>query len=185
MPDHDADVVGSSHGWLAFFNRSDMNMFLTDPVSRYNIKLPPLDTLPIPNCPFRCIKNVVLSCPPGKECRAMMIYGPQNRLAFCCPGRGPEWDQEWTPIGRVYEYFPHLERRLPRFYQSLVYSSRQKLFFSVTESGDFEAWDLSDPMSPRRISMDDVQVHDGKSQRLSRLVVTNTRRKSLTNKSFR
>lgn len=65
----------------------------------------------------------------------------------------------------MYEYFPHLERRLPRFYQSLVYSSRQKLFFSVTESGDFEAWDLSDPMSPRRISMDDVQVHDGKSQR--------------------
>lgn len=73
MPDHDADVVGSSRGWLAFFNRSDMNMFLTDPVSRYNIKLLPLDTLPIPNCPFRCIKNVVLSCPPGKECRAMMI----------------------------------------------------------------------------------------------------------------
>ncbi|KAI3449824.1 hypothetical protein Pfo_006489 [Paulownia fortunei] len=67
----------------------------------------------------------------------MMTYGPTDRLAFCWPGRSAEW----TPISALTSH------------QDFVYSSRQKLFFCVTRHGEFEAWDLQDPLSPRVIPM--------------------------------
>lgn len=169
------DLVGSSHGWLALFDRSDKCISLSDPVTGRNIKLPPFDTLAInegsflivdgefvPNICGGDIANVVISCSPEEEeeeeCRAVMIYTSKNMLAFCCPGRSVEW----TPIGNVYEYCPYYQRTIPRRYDSVVYSSRQKLFFSVTAVDEFEAWDLSDPRSPLRISMADVKVDQKK-----------------------
>ncbi|KAI3452249.1 hypothetical protein Pfo_008914 [Paulownia fortunei] len=50
LPDDDAELLGSSHGWLALFNRRNCDLFLSNPLSRRHIKLPPLHTLTtIPN----------------------------------------------------------------------------------------------------------------------------------------
>ncbi|KAI3466884.1 hypothetical protein Pfo_023547 [Paulownia fortunei] len=152
LPDDDAKFVGSSHGWLALFNRRNCDLFLCNPLSRRQIKLPPIHTLPIPEKnltgSYGCVSNVIISCSPDEEdCRAMMTYGPTDRLAFCWPGHSTEW----TPIGAPFHEFE--DGRIGRAYQAFVYSSRQKLFFCVTQYGEFEAWDLQDPRSPRMIPM--------------------------------
>ncbi|KAH6765776.1 hypothetical protein C2S52_016759 [Perilla frutescens var. hirtella] len=53
-PDDDARVVGSSHGWLALLNRRNNDLFLSNPLSRRDIKLPPIDALP--NSEMNCWK---------------------------------------------------------------------------------------------------------------------------------
>lgn len=149
MPDHDADFVGSSHGWLIFFNRFDKKMFLGDPFSRRHVELPPINSLAIPESNFKggrcCVKNVIISSsdPDDDDGHAMMTFGPQDRLAFCCPGHS----LEWTPIGKVYTHkssvacsrsfvCPHCDNHkngVSRRYPSFVYSTKQKLLFTVNQ----------------------------------------------------
>ncbi|KAG8384932.1 hypothetical protein BUALT_Bualt04G0169600 [Buddleja alternifolia] len=154
-PDDESELKGSSHGWLALFDPRNCDLFLSNPLSRRHIKLPPIHNLPIPEenleGGYGCVNNVIISCSPDEEeCRAMMTFGPTDRLAFCCPGRR---STEWTPIGEPFETDED-GRRTPRSCESFVYSSTEKLFYCVIGYGEFEAWDLQDPSSPRCTLMD-------------------------------
>ncbi|KAL7101356.1 hypothetical protein ACP275_08G049500 [Erythranthe tilingii] len=150
MPDDDAKVVGSSHGWLSLFNHSSNgDLFLSNPLTRRHIKLPSVDpkksNLVYPGMynDSQWVTSVVISCSPDEQdCRAVMTFTPENRMAFCCPGRS----SEWTPIGDLSLEFD--EHFFARDYEDIVYSPKQNLFFCATTYGDFEAWDLSNPNSP-------------------------------------
>ncbi|GFP94222.1 hypothetical protein PHJA_001566700 [Phtheirospermum japonicum] len=133
-PDNDAKIVGSSHGWLALFHEHNCDLFLYNPISGRHIKLPPLS---MGN--GRLSKIIISSSSPHEEdCRAVITYGPEDRLAFCCPGRTRS-TIEWTLLGDCSSYQ----------YESLAYSSKQKLFFCARTHDDLEAWNLRDPLSPR------------------------------------
>ncbi|KAL3655467.1 hypothetical protein CASFOL_001253 [Castilleja foliolosa] len=149
----EAKFVGSSHGWLALFNQRNHNhLFLYNPITHRHIKLPPIETLPdprinlTPNGGRGSVYKLILSSSPDEdddECIAMMIFGPERRLAFCHPCRSTEW----TPIGELY-YYVENKGMFPRSYLDIVYSSRQKLFFCQTLRL-LECWDLSNSLSPR------------------------------------
>ncbi|GFP92571.1 hypothetical protein PHJA_001401300 [Phtheirospermum japonicum] len=170
-----AVLVGSSHGWLAFFNQSNNHLFLSNPLSDRHLKLPPIDTLPNPEINLRdgcgTVSKVILSCSPDddeeEECRAMMSFGPGDSLAFCLPGRSPT---HWTPIGKLFfDNYPidddyrddGLNYSYGRAYEDFVYCSRRKLFSCITEfvmnlelwepsvPTELEDWDLCEPSSPR------------------------------------
>ncbi|KAL3639761.1 hypothetical protein CASFOL_014729 [Castilleja foliolosa] len=152
----DAELVGSSHGWLALFNRRNNNhIFLYNPITRRHIKLPPIETLPDPKINLTpngrgSISKLILSSSPDdddEECIAMMIFSRERRLAFCHPCRSTEW----TPVGELYYHLPG-EGSFPRSYEDIVYSSTQKLLFCqtlMTLTLDLECWDLSNSLSPR------------------------------------
>ncbi|KAH6774635.1 hypothetical protein C2S51_013039 [Perilla frutescens var. frutescens] len=84
--------VGSSHGWVVSFDSRAGDMFLFNPVSGRRINLPSTRTIPmedrlIKGDGYSNVTSVILSCSPDDDhCRALMIYSPHNRLAFCCPG---------------------------------------------------------------------------------------------------
>ncbi|KAK6153215.1 hypothetical protein DH2020_012854 [Rehmannia glutinosa] len=133
-PDDKAKIVCSSHGWLALFHFQNDNydLFLSNSLSRRNIKLPPIQNLL--NIPESILKggylsvtNVIISSSSldEEDCRVMVIYGRDQRLAFCCPARArvdPPQRSDWLRV--------------------------------IGDSGDhFVAWDLRDPLSPRMIPM--------------------------------
>ncbi|KAL3619290.1 hypothetical protein CASFOL_036860 [Castilleja foliolosa] len=126
-PNHHRVLRGSSHGWLALFNKQNLDLFLYNPISRRHIKLPPIHSL-------SKVSKVILSCSPDEEnCRAVMIHGDADSMAFCCPGRS----KGWTPIG-------------PETYEC-VYSSEQELLFGLTNDDKLETWDIRDLSSPKMI----------------------------------
>ncbi|KAG8384866.1 hypothetical protein BUALT_Bualt04G0162900 [Buddleja alternifolia] len=98
-PGDESELKGSSHGWLALFNPRNCDLFLSNPLSRRHIKLPPIHSLSIPKNNlaggYGCVTNLIISCSPDEEeCRAMMTFGPDDRLAFCCPGSSTEYFQK-------------------------------------------------------------------------------------------
>ncbi|KAL3655008.1 hypothetical protein CASFOL_000794 [Castilleja foliolosa] len=135
LVDDDAKVVGSSHGYLALFNqRNNNHLFLYNPIN-----LTPDGR--------GSVSKLILSSSPDDdddECIALMIFGPERRLAFCNPCRSTEW----TPIGELYCYVKN-KGIFRRSYVDIVYSSTQKLFFCQTNNGPLECWDLADSLSPR------------------------------------
>ncbi|KAL3637034.1 hypothetical protein CASFOL_019333 [Castilleja foliolosa] len=150
-PADDSKIVGSSHGWLALFDPSTYDLYLSNPLTRKHIKLPPIHNLPIPQNNlkggYRCVSKLIISGSPHEdECRAIMSFDSTNKLAFCSLGR---LKTEWTPIGDTVH--KHRSFSVPRVYEEFVYSSRQKLFFCLTgsTSDDLEGWDFNDPNSPR------------------------------------
>ncbi|KAL7116439.1 hypothetical protein ACP275_03G005000 [Erythranthe tilingii] len=136
-------VVGSSHGWLALcnsggssFNNNNNNMYLYNPVSQ--------SIFDLPSFPMSVPSKVILSSSPEEDsCRAIMSFGPQNRLLYCCPGRS----NEWTPIDDEAE----TSTPYPTIYNDFVYSKGQKLLFSINSSDMFECWDLADLANPKQI----------------------------------
>ncbi|KAG8376923.1 hypothetical protein BUALT_Bualt09G0114600 [Buddleja alternifolia] len=156
--DHeDIEFVSSSHGWLTLFNTRNCDLFLRNPLSGRRIKLPPIHTLHIPEENLRggygCVTKVITSCSPEEEnCLVMMSFGTEDRLAFCSPSSSAA---EWTPIGDLYHVDDEDNDNLTaRVYQDFVYSSRQKLFYCITQWEVLEAWDLQDMGSPKVIPMD-------------------------------
>ncbi|KAL7101335.1 hypothetical protein ACP275_08G048000 [Erythranthe tilingii] len=148
------EIVGSSHGWLALCNHREEQQFLFNPLSNRRVELPPTDALPVhEDYEDYCtpLNKLIISCSPEEEhCVAMMSYSMDERLAFCsCPSRAAA---EWTQIGEWSHAFE--DKTLPRAYQDFVYSGKHKLFFCVTEFGDFEAWDFKDPNSPAMTPVD-------------------------------
>ncbi|KAL3655200.1 hypothetical protein CASFOL_000986 [Castilleja foliolosa] len=146
--DDDAEFVGSSHGWLALFNQRNNHLFLYNPITNRHIKLPPIKTLPDPEINLSpdgrgsVSKLILSSSPDDDECIAMMIFGPNRRLAFCHPCRSTEW----TPIGVLYDF----DTMVPRPYLDIAYSSTQKLLFCNTTNPLYlECWDLANSLSPR------------------------------------
>ncbi|CAA0819225.1 Protein of unknown function (DUF295 [Striga hermonthica] len=152
--DIDAKFVGSSHGWIVVLNRSNHGLLLWNPITQVRINLPSLLTLPDPqiNC-CGIVSKLILSCSPDQDvdqCRAMMIFGPLDRLAFCQPGRSTHW----TPIGHFY-WYKNLyweadddDEDHARRYADCVYSTTQKLFFCYV-MWRLECWDLGDLECPR------------------------------------
>ncbi|KAL9154079.1 hypothetical protein ABFS82_10G090600 [Erythranthe guttata] len=161
--EEDGVLVGSSHGWLAFY-KENMNpgppifdLFLSNPLSNHEqslVKLPPVETLPLTEDKLRrgwgTPTKIILSSSPDNNreaCRAIMSFGPELRLAFCCPGRSD--DEEWTPIGSLYHKDDPIDRRIARGYVDFVYSTRRNRLLCATTWGHFESWDLVDPHSPK------------------------------------
>ncbi|GFP80737.1 hypothetical protein PHJA_000217000 [Phtheirospermum japonicum] len=171
LPDDECEFVGSSHGWLALFNPRNNDLFLSNPITRRHIKLPSIQTLPDPKTNLTrdglgSVSKVILSCCPDAddavECRAMMTFGPGDRLAFCHPRRSTEW----TPIGDLY-FTGYREdewccvMKYGRAYEDFVYCSQRKVFGCTTQLEIdllnwcptpptlFEVWDLfsSEPKS--------------------------------------
>ncbi|CAA0819562.1 Protein of unknown function (DUF295 [Striga hermonthica] len=153
--DDDAKLVCSSHGWIAVLNQRNHGLLLWNPITQVRINLPSLLTLPDPqiNC-CGIVSKLILSCSPDNDldqCRAMMIFGPLNRLAFCQPGRSTHW----TPIGHLYwskkfysEVHNHDDGMFAMQYTDCVYSTTHKLFFCFV-IWRLECWDLQDLECPR------------------------------------
>ncbi|GFQ06549.1 hypothetical protein PHJA_002798900 [Phtheirospermum japonicum] len=144
---HKSDVVGSSHGWLVHLNQNRGVLFLSNPISRRLIELPPIHFLPDPETQsrysqFRISKLVLSSSPDDKDCRAMISFGPGDRLAFC----SPRTSMEWIPIG-ISDVTPSV--RCYRRYQDFVpLPNSHHLFTSVTDLY-LDVWDVKEPRSPR------------------------------------
>ncbi|KAH6765775.1 hypothetical protein C2S52_016758 [Perilla frutescens var. hirtella] len=147
-------VVGSSHGWVASFNREKHVIYLWNPISRGpHIKLPDIDRLPesiYGSSRLGHVYKLILTCSPassGGECRAVMAleWGP---LAVCCPGGGKWWSLGEQIIGSGGNV---------RTYEDFVYSSRRKQLLCLTENEDLESWDLSDPSSPTIVWKDSLE----------------------------
>ncbi|KAK3009371.1 hypothetical protein RJ639_014687 [Escallonia herrerae] len=174
IPD-DALCVGSSHGWLAYASLRRGTYFLTNPViccptPRPTISLPPVQTLPavsfaqesedrdlvlklglkdnltggfieqkIEDLYSYLIVKVVMSSDPIKDKNTvvMAIQGQRYEISFCRPG-GVRWG--------------YLKGQNRRGYSDLGYSQKHKLFYALFRTGYvFDAWDLNDPSSPKRI----------------------------------
>ncbi|KAL1565598.1 hypothetical protein AAHA92_07794 [Salvia divinorum] len=157
LPDDNAQVVGSSHGWLALMNRRNNELFLSNPITRRHIRLPPIQSLPnpelnlLPGGKARVSKLILSASPDNKECRAMVSFGQDDRLAFCRLGHS----QEWVPIGK-----PYMDRDdeiykivYPKSYDDFVFSSKSNVFTCLTKSGihvwGLEEWDLTNMDSPK------------------------------------
>ncbi|GER56382.1 hypothetical protein STAS_34111 [Striga asiatica] len=177
--DDDAKFVGSSHGWIAVLNRRNHGLFLWNPMTEVRINLPSLLTLPDPqiNC-CGIVSKLILSCSPDHDvdqCRAMMIFGPFNRLAFCQPGRSTHW----TPIGHLYwtkylygEVSHHSDEEddYVRRYTDCVYSPTHKLFFCYV-MWRLECWDLGDLECPRICWSEIVRYMSGVASELETRVL--------------
>ncbi|XP_047949487.1 uncharacterized protein LOC125195372 [Salvia hispanica] len=159
-PDDEAEVVGSSHGWLALKNHRNNELFLSNPMTHRHIKLPPIDSLPNPefnldNCSRSAnVSKLILSASPDDaDCRAMVAFGWSGRLAFCRPGHS----RDWAPIGQL---FMERERegkwydyKYARSYDDFVFSSKSNVFTCLTSSNihtrGLEDWDLTSIDSPK------------------------------------
>ncbi|CAA0832046.1 Unknown protein [Striga hermonthica] len=80
-------IVGSSHGWLALFNPTNSDLFLSNPLTGRHI--------------------ISGEDPEHEDCRALMIFGTCEILAFCCQGRA---GAGWTRIG-AHTYPPYNDVR--------------------------------------------------------------------------
>lgn len=150
----DVDFAGSSHGWLALFNRRNYDLYLSNPITDRRIQLPPL---PVPRPRtfggVGVVERVSLSSSPDqKSCQSFMTI--EGRAALC----SPRCSSEWT-------LFPG-----DREYDDLVYSSTHGRLFCVTSgSAELECWDTSDEASPRLdwVIQDDRKLDFGGANELS------------------
>ncbi|XP_057789196.1 uncharacterized protein LOC131006072 [Salvia miltiorrhiza] len=118
----DVDFVGSSHGWLALYNRRSTDLFLSNPIADRHVKLPPLPGA----------DRVILSASDAPL--AFATFGSRRELAFCRPHRR---GGEWTHFGGDYTY------------DNLVYSTKHKRLFCVCHEQEYyginiilEGWDV-------------------------------------------
>ncbi|KAL6515750.1 hypothetical protein OROHE_018440 [Orobanche hederae] len=145
LSEDDGEVVGSSHGWAAVFNKGKGQLFLLDPLTNHRVNLPPIRTLADPHLNLDVdgrgsVSKVALSSssPDDDDCRAAMIFGPTRRLALC----SPRHSSEWTPLGDPF-FLPEFDHpdeedfyeRQARVHADLVYCSKRKVLTSVT-AGD-------------------------------------------------
>lgn len=167
-----AVVVGSSHGWLAWYNKQrNRDVFLSNPMTGGHVTLPSASTLPISEHQTRKYggrhlsgaemrelygkpyKIIINSPDPETDtnCRAIMCFGLEYRLATCRPGSS----SVWTPFGSLYHEKEagindkYGAGRVARVYQDFAYSSTRKHLYCVTQFVNLECWDLDDPYSPR------------------------------------
>ncbi|GER47978.1 hypothetical protein STAS_25134 [Striga asiatica] len=165
---------GSSHGWLALYDESSLDVFLYNPITGGHISLPPFGHFPdYPPNSNGLYKKVILSCSPdddGPNCRAIMIYNNVAALAFCCPGLSKEWtrigDHNWFDQDSGQDFFGG--------YEDCVYSTRHEALFCLTRLGVLESWDIRDPQSPRAVKI----AED--SRKVGRLGYPRTGTKKLT-----
>ncbi|KAL3636247.1 hypothetical protein CASFOL_020794 [Castilleja foliolosa] len=149
LPENDSVIIGSSHGYLALLNQHRGDVFLYNPISGWLRKLPCLANL-VDNydLKLRTLKFILSFSPdnhdPLEYFRAIVSFGPGDRLAFCLPGVS----YEWTPIGisgdkPIYGAYAYSYR-----YQDFVYSTMDKLFYAINDLS-VHSWDLSERRAPR------------------------------------
>ncbi|GER56585.1 hypothetical protein STAS_34327 [Striga asiatica] len=164
----ESEIVGSSHGWLALFNLRNNSIVLSNPFTHRQINLPPVHTLPDPEINLTDgrgrVSKVVLSCCPDEDeegCRAVMSYGPGERLAFCRPRRCTEWSpMEDSFFDGYKEEIRDYGVDYARIYEDFTYCPKREVFncttqfevdledWSIAVPTQFEVWDLlSDPHS--------------------------------------
>ncbi|KAL6523912.1 hypothetical protein OROMI_031007 [Orobanche minor] len=102
-------LVGSSHGWLAFFDKNSQHVFLSNPISGGHIKLP--------RSPYPWPCRVILSCAPGDDEKCYAV-STKPALAFCQVGVSDEWT--------VFD--------IPILYDDFTYCSTRKVFSFITPS---------------------------------------------------
>ncbi|KAL6534093.1 hypothetical protein OROHE_013926 [Orobanche hederae] len=102
-------LVGSSHGWLAFFDKKSQHVFLSNPISGGHIKLP--------RSPYPWPCRVILSCAPGDDEKCYAV-STKPALAFCQVGVSDEWT--------VFD--------IPILYDDFAYCSTRKVFSFITPS---------------------------------------------------
>ncbi|KAL3637044.1 hypothetical protein CASFOL_019343 [Castilleja foliolosa] len=166
-PPDDSKIVGSSQSWLALFDTSNCDLYLSNPLTRRHIKLPPIhNLLPIQEAPkggYGCVSKLIISCSPHEnECRAIISFDSPTKLAFCSLGT---LTTDWKPISTLFLKYHYDDRN----YEDFVYSARQKLFFCLTDvdAEDLEGWDLTDPNSPRVDWFDEYLLKEEYSDWLS------------------
>ncbi|CAA0824544.1 Unknown protein [Striga hermonthica] len=100
-----AEAMGSSRGWVIWFDTLSQKLFLSNPLKHRHLDLPLALQPDHHNIPTNSddtrggITSIMISSPDpdtDPECRAVIIYGPQSKLAFCFPGTA----DEWTPLGQ-------------------------------------------------------------------------------------
>ncbi|CAA0836413.1 Unknown protein [Striga hermonthica] len=146
---------GSSHGWLALYDKSSLDVFLYNPITGGHISLPPFGHFPDYPPASKILQKVILSCSPdeGSNCRAIMIYNNVAALAFCCPG----FSKEWTRIGDHHWFDQDSGRAFFGGYADCVYSTRHEALFCLTRRGGvLESWDIRDPQSPSAVKLAEV-----------------------------
>ncbi|KAL3629394.1 hypothetical protein CASFOL_026616 [Castilleja foliolosa] len=95
---------------------------------------------------WRDVSGLILTCSPDEDeenCRAVMVNGFGNMLAFCCPGKSKEWTMMRD------------EERGNRYYNDCVYCTSRKLLYALTYRSGIETWDFGDPSSPKLIKVDE------------------------------
>ncbi|KAH6822937.1 hypothetical protein C2S53_017755 [Perilla frutescens var. hirtella] len=128
---------------------------VADDDTKRRINLPPIHTLPNSKGGLSCAAKVVVSSSPNAgDCRVVMSYGPEERLAFYCPCQS----SEWTPIGAWYHEDDG--KKTARVYEDFAYSRRQNRLFCITQFLDLERWDLEDLHSPRIDGCNEVKYDD-------------------------
>ncbi|KAL1561621.1 hypothetical protein AAHA92_04302 [Salvia divinorum] len=141
--------VGSSHGWVASFNRDNQQTFLSDPITGRHIKLP--DTTTLSESPSRRIwpHHILLSSSPSdRDCHAIMSYG---RIAICSPGHATT---NWLPA------FGHGS------YYELAYFARQNRLFCLANYPDsssdlvLDCWDLESPTFVWKVPLSSLSDDD-------------------------
>ncbi|KAL7116440.1 hypothetical protein ACP275_03G005100 [Erythranthe tilingii] len=149
-------LVGVSNGWLALYRwridlfdvhytcRGDklLDMFVYDPLLCELIQLPRVENLPIPIDKLKKPTKIIVVSRKKTNfeygCRAIMCFGPENRLYYCNPGIFDQHHQRWTPI----------DKSMSIHYDDFVYSSRRKQLFCATKCGRVESWDFRDVRCP-------------------------------------
>ncbi|KAL3648010.1 hypothetical protein CASFOL_008978 [Castilleja foliolosa] len=139
-----ATIIGSSHGWLAYYNYLGVGggLFLSNPISGRRINLPPIHNVSATESErtteSECRKmRMTCSDPESEDCRVVIKFGTADELALCCPGRS---SFGWKNFGS----------EQPKAYHDFVYCSKHELLFSLcfSNSRRLEAWDLRNPSSP-------------------------------------
>ncbi|KAL6583065.1 hypothetical protein OROMI_005143 [Orobanche minor] len=114
------NLVGSSHGWLALYDKVNHHLYLLDPITHRDIGFP----LPPPMLGNQ-VHSAILSSNES-DGKMFVIFGSGYSLACCSLRR-----REWTLFGDEVAA-----------YESVVYSSKHRLLFGITSTLKLEAWDV-------------------------------------------
>ncbi|TVT98505.1 hypothetical protein EJB05_56188, partial [Eragrostis curvula] len=153
-------VMGSSHGWLATADeRSDL--LLVNPVTRAQVRLPPIGTLTNVTCRvrrgvlrsyrvhninfdgfqsfkpdegrIRFYEKVVWSSnPTSGNCIVMIIHAPKNIISFARVG-----DTRWSLL--------HVDRLTCQDYEDFFYNGEDALFYAIRSNSEVHTINLHGP----------------------------------------
>ncbi|KAJ0236112.1 hypothetical protein HA466_0261080 [Hirschfeldia incana] len=121
----DEEMIGASHGWSFFYDRSDLSVRISDIYNPFASKSnPTVITLPrltdLPSEQIEQVCNVAMSSPSplGEEDCVVAIKFSGDQLSLCRPGRDLEWTNTSTPFHCCENSNVMYSKRYKRFYLS-------------------------------------------------------------------